>query len=103
MVSTLAAYVAATFLFNSALAAPVQHESLLDRLATMASSYGPVVAACPATPLVRAADGLSSNETTYRTERKKVADVALKSWLTKTNSAFTTGANMPTVSTEDII
>lgn len=85
---------------TSTLAAPVDidFQSLANNVAQVISSYAPVSnASCPATPLVRAADGISVNETNYRTERKKVADVALKSWLTKTNAAFATDGNMPTV------
>ncbi|KAI9050555.1 hypothetical protein LZ554_005716 [Drepanopeziza brunnea f. sp. 'monogermtubi'] len=58
--------------------------------------YTPQVAECPATPLVRAADGLSDSEEAYRTARKAIADEALKSWLMKTNSEFGT-AELPTI------
>ena len=75
----------------------IDFAELINALAPTVSSYAPIVAPCPASPLVRAADGISLNETNYRTERKKIADVALKSWLAKTNAAFATGGNMPTV------
>jgi lysophospholipase len=65
--------------------------------AIAANAYAPVSATCPTTPLVRAASGLSDGEEAYRVARKAVADVALKAWLVKTNSAFGTG-NLPTVS-----
>lgn len=54
------------------------------------SPYAPVAVSCPSTPLVRAASGLSSSESTYITARKTAADISLAAWLTKTNSAFAT-------------
>jgi lysophospholipase len=63
-----------------------------------AASYDPVSAPCPSESLVRDASGLSDNEEAYRVARKAVADQALKTWLTKTNSGFGT-AELPTVRT----
>ena len=61
-------------------------------------SYTPSSANCPSEPLVRAASGLSDNEEAYRVARKAVADEALTTWLTKTNSGFGI-AELPTVRT----
>jgi lysophospholipase len=71
--------------------------SLLLSAAPAFGTYAPQTAACPTTSLVRAATGLSDSEESYRVARKAKADVALKSWLTKTNSGFGT-AELPTVS-----
>jgi lysophospholipase len=60
------------------------------------SSYVPVSAACPASPLIRPADGLSDSEEAYRVARKAVADKSLKAWLLKTNPDFGTD-ELPTV------
>jgi lysophospholipase len=60
------------------------------------STYAPNSVTCPSSALVRAASGLSTSEESYRVARKAVADVALKSWLTKTNSGFGTD-ELPTV------
>jgi lysophospholipase len=63
---------------------------------SLPSLYAPISAACPSTPLVRPADGLSTAESTYLGGRKLRANAALKSWLRKTNSAFDT-SKLPTV------
>ncbi|KAJ8070640.1 hypothetical protein OCU04_001011 [Sclerotinia nivalis] len=61
------------------------------------ASYAPTSVTCPSgQSFVRAADGLSDNEESYRVARKAVADVALKAWLEKTNSGFSTG-DLPTI------
>ncbi|KUJ14356.1 lysophospholipase [Mollisia scopiformis] len=60
------------------------------------ASYAPQKEICPITSIVRAANGLSDDEETYRVARKAVADVALKAWLAKTDSGFGTD-NLPTV------
>jgi lysophospholipase len=60
-------------------------------------AYTPVPAVCPSGSLVRDASGLSDEEETYRVGRKAVADVALKSWLEKTDSGFSTSGELPTV------
>lgn len=60
------------------------------------SGYAPKTAACPSTPLVRPATGISAQETAYRQGREAKAQPALKGWLTKTNPAFKT-SNVPTV------
>lgn len=62
----------------------------------LASSYAPVKSTCSSKDLIRAAEGLSDSEETYRVARKAVADTALKSWLLKQNSGFST-ENLPTV------
>ncbi len=63
---------------------------------SLPSLYAPISAACPTTPLVRPADGLSASESAYLTSRKPKANAALKAWLRKTNSAFDT-SKLPTV------
>ncbi|KAF7867241.1 hypothetical protein EAF04_005324 [Stromatinia cepivora] len=61
------------------------------------ASYAPTSVTCPSgQSLVRPAAGLSDNEESYRVARKAVADAALKTWLTKTNSGFGTD-NLPTI------
>lgn len=60
------------------------------------SGYAPIPAACPATPLVRTASGLSASEAAYIAARSPVASAALGKWLQKVNSTFST-ANLPTV------
>jgi lysophospholipase len=54
------------------------------------ATYVPQSAICPTTSLVRPANGLSDNEEAYRVTRKAIADQALKAWLHKTNSGFST-------------
>jgi lysophospholipase len=54
------------------------------------TTYAPLPAFCPAGSLVSPARGLSDDEETYRVGRKAVADVALKAWLSKANSEFST-------------
>ncbi|KAK4980769.1 Lysophospholipase 1 [Elasticomyces elasticus] len=62
------------------------------------SPYAPVQAACPVEPLVRPGNALGALEKSYRTQRKSIADVALRSWLEKTNPAFTAkNGRVPTV------
>lgn len=63
---------------------------------SLPSLYAPISAACPDTPLVRPADGLSASESAYLSTRKPRAEAALKSWLEKTDSAFDT-SKLPTV------
>ncbi|ORY61540.1 lysophospholipase catalytic domain-containing protein [Pseudomassariella vexata] len=60
------------------------------------SNYQPIDTTCPATSLVRAADGISTAEQAYITARKAVADKALAAWLLKQSSAFDT-SSLPTV------
>jgi lysophospholipase len=60
------------------------------------SGYAPRKANCPSTPLVRPANGLSSEEAAYRTNREVNTQADLKAWLQKTNAAFNT-SNLPTV------
>ncbi|ROW10139.1 hypothetical protein VMCG_01835 [Cytospora schulzeri] len=55
--------------------------SLAPASALAASSYTPVPEACPSSPLVRSADGMSDSEATWITGRKAVADAALETWL----------------------
>jgi lysophospholipase len=52
--------------------------------------YAPVSVNCPSNPLVRTADGIGSEESNYVASRKAVANTALASWLSKTNSGFDT-------------
>ncbi|OJD30467.1 lysophospholipase [Diplodia corticola] len=74
--------------------------SILLTTALAASPYGPVSAPCPATGLVRsAADGVSTDEASYISARKPVAQAALLSWLTKTNAAYSnsSSSDLPTI------
>jgi hypothetical protein len=64
---------------------------------TALATYAPLPAKCPSGSLVRPASGLSPSEENYRVSRKAKADVALKAWLQKTNPAFGTDGNLPTV------
>ncbi|KAJ9294824.1 hypothetical protein DTO271G3_6386 [Paecilomyces variotii] len=48
------------------------------------AGYAPFPTTCPSTALVRPATGLSDDESSFRTERKQVADEALKAWLSRT-------------------
>jgi len=72
--------------------------ALATALSGVSASYAPVPATCPSTSLVRVSStDLSSSEESYRVARKAIADKALKSWLAKTNSGFSTSCEMPTV------
>ncbi|EKG20474.1 hypothetical protein MPH_02197 [Macrophomina phaseolina MS6] len=73
--------------------------SLVFSTALAASAYAPVNATCPTTGIIRSAEGLNSDETAYISSRKAVAQEALLSWLTKTNSAYTSvnSSNLPTL------
>ncbi|KAF7910137.1 hypothetical protein BELL_0192g00060 [Botrytis elliptica] len=63
----------------------------------VSASYAPTSVTCPSgVSLVRPAKGLSDNEESYRVSRKAIADVALKTWLKKTNSGFGTD-DLPTI------
>ncbi|KAJ6102325.1 hypothetical protein N7486_004752 [Penicillium sp. IBT 16267x] len=46
---------------------------------------------------VRPASGLSSQNSTYRQQRKQIAEQNLKSWMSKTNSGFQTDGTLPTL------
>lgn len=70
---------------------------LLISTTTALSAYVPYSVFCPQVPLVRPAEGLSTEERTYRTARKAKADFALKSWLRRTNPDFRTDRLLPTV------
>ena len=59
------------------------------------SSYQPISAACPDTPLVRDATELGSEESAYISSRKVKADAALADWLQK-QGEFSTDSQ-PTV------
>lgn len=74
---------------------------LLAGASAVAGQYAPVTGSCPSESLVRSGDGLSANETTYRTARKAKADTALTSWLATTDATFSTD-NLPTVSSPKI-
>jgi lysophospholipase len=50
--------------------------------------YAPVPATCPATPLVRVANGISSAESSYISQRCAKASAALTAFLQTTNAAF---------------
>ena len=70
--------------------------NVLATALTLPSGYAPVPATCPSTPLVRAASGISSSESTYITARHIAASTSLAAWLEKTNSGLPT-ANLPIV------
>ncbi|KAH7395412.1 lysophospholipase [Cadophora sp. MPI-SDFR-AT-0126] len=60
------------------------------------SAYAPTPATCPAS-LVRVANGLSKDESAWRTGRKFLADDALRAWLEATNPEFDTTGDLPTL------
>ena len=60
------------------------------------SGYAPVPIACPSTPLVRPATGISASESSYISSRAPIASAALGAWLQKVNSGFST-TNLPAV------
>jgi lysophospholipase len=64
---------------------------------SVSASYVPQSVACPRTPLVRSASGISDDEEAYRVARKAIADENLRTWLMETNSGFGT-SELPTVS-----
>jgi lysophospholipase len=66
------------------------------------AGYAPIDATCPTNALIRPADGLSSEEEIYRSQRKPIADAALKEWLAKTNHEFELHSTLPTVSLYEI-
>ena len=66
------------------------HVTTLTSALSLPSLYAPIPAACPSTPLVRPADGLSASESSYLHNRKPKADASLKAWLQKTNPALST-------------
>jgi lysophospholipase len=65
--------------------------------ASVSASYVPQSVACPTTPLVRPASGISDDEEAYRVARKVIADENLRAWLMETNPGFGT-LELPTVS-----
>jgi hypothetical protein len=70
---------------------------LLSILIGADARYAPIHTSCPVTALVRPASGLSGQESTFRRQRKQIADENLKGWLSKTNSKFQTKGTLPTV------
>lgn len=52
------------------------------------SAYAPKHGSCPATPLVRGADGISRAECDYTTQRHRKASAALKTWLRSVDKGF---------------
>ncbi|KAJ9301546.1 hypothetical protein DTO271G3_1681 [Paecilomyces variotii] len=66
-------------------------------LSAVNAGYAPVGTACPVGDLVRPADGLSSTEEHYRSQRRPIADAALKQWLNKINPQFDTSVDLPTL------
>lgn len=66
--------------------------------AAATSAYAPVSVTCPSSLIRTAATGaLSTDEQTYLTARKTLADTALRSWLKATNPDFATTAKLPTL------
>lgn len=60
------------------------------------SLYAPHGSTCPSTPLLRAANGISTGESNYITARTPIATAALGTWLQQVDSGFAT-SNLPTV------
>lgn len=58
-------------------------------------NYAPAPASCPGTPLVRPAQGISADESSYYNARKSKTDAALAAWLGK-HGKFST-AKQPSV------
>jgi lysophospholipase len=80
--------------FGTALTiAPRQHPTVNSTATTL---YAPRAIACPTTPLVRAANGLSEAEKSYVERRKRKADKALAAWLRGFDEKFST-KSLPTV------
>jgi lysophospholipase len=52
------------------------------------TGYAPVPGTCPTTPLVRAATGISSSESSYIAARYAKASTALAAFLKSTNATF---------------
>jgi len=52
------------------------------------AGYAPIPAACPNTPLVRTATGLSAAESSYISARAPIASAALGAWLKNVNTEF---------------
>ena len=73
--------------------------SLLSTIKSLAAAaptgYAPQKTSCPSTPVVRVANGISSNEEEYIGQRKHVADASLSSWLKKISPDFDTSCNLP--------
>lgn len=66
--------------------------------AVATSPYAPVSVTCPSSLIRTVTTGaLSTDEQTYLTARKTLADTALRSWLKKTNPDFATTAKLPTL------
>ena len=84
-----------TFLFFGALLLSTGVAIAVPKRA-LPSGYAPRKATCPASPLVRPATSLSSQETAYIAQRTGSAQKSLAAWLHKTNSAFAT-SSLPTV------
>lgn len=49
------------------------------------SSYAPVAASCPSTPLIRSAEGLCSGEELYRVGRRRVSERAFRLFINRLN------------------
>lgn len=52
------------------------------------SPYAPVQVACPASPLIRKANGIGTQEQAYYTKRRPIATAAFKSFLEKAGAKF---------------
>lgn len=80
---------------TGSIASPVQVQE--QRRDLLGSDYAPTKVACPSGSLVRAANGISSSESAYRSARYSLASTNLASWLKKTNASFTTSGTLPTL------
>jgi lysophospholipase len=88
-------FIAVLFLIYSSFAQG-SPPSPLSSAANITSSYVPLAAKCPSTPLVRKAEGLSPREASYIAARKRVASKALGEWLQQINPGFGV-SDIPTV------
>jgi len=61
--------------------------NLIKRANVALTPYAPINAACPSTPLIRPASGLSSGETAYINARKTAADQGLTAYLASGSSS----------------
>lgn len=70
-------------LVASSFSIPTSDHGLYERQDLSLSSYAPETVQCPSTPLVRPANGISSQESDYISSRKSKADRGLARWLRK--------------------
>jgi len=87
---------ALTALCALTVAAPAPGQNIDERAVTLlVDPYAPVQTTCPSASLVRPATSINSNEASYVTARKTVANTALAAWLKKQGSFST--SSLPNV------